>query len=132
MEVIFADAFYFIALLNDVDQHHQEAIVFSAAKRAILVTTDYILVEVADALAKTEKRKEFKAFMKFVRSASWIDIVGADRQLFDCGMELYANRPDKQWSLTDCMSFVVMEARGITDALTHDHHFKLAGFRVLL
>jgi len=48
------------------------------------------------------------------------------------GLELYARRPDKSWSLTDCISFVVMTDRGLTEALTGDHHFEQAGFRALL
>ena len=132
MEMIFAAAFYFIALINDADQHHHDAVMASTSIRAILVTTEYVLVEVADALAKTKRRKDFEGFMTFVRSSSWIDVVAADRQLFDFGMDFYARRSDKEWSLTDCMSFCVMDARGITNALTHDHHFKQAGFRVLL
>ena len=50
----------------------------------------------------------------------------------DAGLALYANRTDKDWSLTDCISFVVMNERGITDALTGDHHFEQAGFAALL
>jgi hypothetical protein len=59
-------------------------------------------------------------------------IIGPDQYWFDAGMELYADRPDKDWSLTDCISFVVMQERGITDALTGDRHFEQAGFRALL
>jgi len=132
MEVIFADAFFFIALLNDKDERHADVVTLSTAKRAILVTTDYVLIEVADALAQTRHRTAFERFMGVVRSASWIDVVPGDRELFEAGLALFASRPDKQWSLTDCMSFIVMTARGLTDALTHDHHFRQAGFRILL
>jgi predicted nucleic acid-binding protein len=52
--------------------------------------------------------------------------------LFDAGLELYSRRPDKEWSLTDCISFVVMEEHGLTEALTTDHHFEQAGFTALL
>jgi predicted nucleic acid-binding protein len=48
------------------------------------------------------------------------------------GIQLYDSRPDKQWSLTDCISFVVMQDRGIVEALTGDHHFEQAGFTALL
>ena len=53
-------------------------------------------------------------------------------ELFDRGCELYTSRSDKEWSLTDCISFVVMKERGLTDALTPDRHFEQAGFKVLL
>jgi predicted nucleic acid-binding protein len=52
--------------------------------------------------------------------------------LFAAGVELYGTRPDKEWSLTDCISFVVMKREGLTDALTGDRHFEQAGFKVLL
>ena len=60
------------------------------------------------------------------------EIVPADDELFEAEVDLYARRPDKEWSLTDCISFVVMAHRGIVEALTGDHHFEQAGFRALL
>jgi uncharacterized protein len=60
------------------------------------------------------------------------EIVLPGPALWQRGIELYAERPDKGWSLTDCISFVVMQDRGITDALTADHHFEQAGFTALL
>lgn len=129
--MIFADAFYFIALLSDADEHHGDAVALSA-KAAILVTTDYVLLEVADALACTRQRTDVEGFIQFVWSSSQIDVVPGDRDLLEAGLDLFANRRDKQWSLTDCISFVVMKSRDIKDALTHDHHFKQAGFRILL
>jgi predicted nucleic acid-binding protein len=59
-------------------------------------------------------------------------VIPASQELFDKGVELYDARPDKQWSLTDCISFVLMEQRGITEALTADRHFEQAGFVALL
>ncbi len=50
----------------------------------------------------------------------------------DRGVALYADRADKHWSLTDCISFIVMEDRGIRDALTGDHRFQQGGFNALL
>jgi predicted nucleic acid-binding protein len=59
-------------------------------------------------------------------------IVPPETKLFDQGIEFYQCRPDKAWSLTDCLSFVVMTDLGISEALTGDHHFEQAGFRALL
>lgn len=59
-------------------------------------------------------------------------IVSVDAELFESGLARYESRPDKDWSLTDCISFVVMERHGVADALTGDHHFTQAGFRALL
>jgi predicted nucleic acid-binding protein len=58
--------------------------------------------------------------------------VGHDDDLYEAGIELYRARADKDWSLTDCISFVVMEERGIADALTGDRHFEQAGFQAML
>ena len=61
-----------------------------------------------------------------------VQVVPANDALFDEGVQLFANRLDKEWSLTDCISFVVMEQNGLTEALTGDHHFEQAGFVALL
>ena len=67
-----------------------------------------------------------------LRNDSLVTIVPADKRLYDSGIALYRDRPDKAWSLTDCISFVVMKERGISEALTGDHHFEQAGFVPLL
>jgi hypothetical protein len=67
-----------------------------------------------------------------LRADPRVVVVPSSRDLFDRAMGLYRSRPDKDWSLTDCVSFVVMRERGITEALTGDHHFEQAGFRALL
>ena len=67
-----------------------------------------------------------------LRGNPGVTIVPANTEVFEQGVELYSRRPDKSWSLTDCISFVVMQRYGLTDALTGDHHFEQAGFRVLL
>jgi len=61
-----------------------------------------------------------------------VRIVRSGPQLFQRGLKLYDERPDKEWSLTDCISFVVMKDEGISDALTGDQHFEQAGFIPLL
>jgi uncharacterized protein len=61
-----------------------------------------------------------------------ITIIASQRELLAAGFSLYSQRPDKDWSLTDCISFVVMQREGITEALTGDHHFEQAGFSILL
>jgi len=90
------------------------------------------MIEVANALAGSAFRDRVVAFVRRLENARWFDVIWSDRQLVEAGLELYARRFDKHWSLTDCISFVVMKQKGITNALTHDHHFKQAGFRVLL
>jgi predicted nucleic acid-binding protein len=96
------------------------------------VTTVWVLTELADALSDPAWRHEFIDLLGFLRSHPRITIVPADQTLFEAGVGLYASRADKEWSLTDCISFTVMNEYGIRDALTGDHHFEQAGFRVLL
>jgi predicted nucleic acid-binding protein len=67
-----------------------------------------------------------------VRSHPTYEVIPASADLFEAGLRLHADRSDKAWSLTDCFSFVVMEQRGIRQALTFDHHFEQAGFEALL
>ena len=74
----------------------------------------------------------FIDFHRALRNDPTVKIVPSSNELFAAGVELYATRSDKEWSLTDCISFVVMEREGLTDALTGDRHFEQAGFKVLL
>ncbi len=128
----FADAFYFLALLNASDSAHAGALRRARETRGAIVTTAWILTEVADAMAAPVNRPLSLRLMEGLRTLPTVEIVPAIPDMFDRGLDLYARRPDKAWSLTDCVSFVVMTERGLTDALTADHHFEQAGFRALL
>jgi uncharacterized protein len=127
----FADTFYFLALLNPKDRAHQAAMAQSFGPGGIL-TTEWVLTELADAMASKSKRQGFIDLHRMLRSDAEVEIVPATADLFARGVGLFENRSDKDWSLTDCISFVVMQERGITDALTGDHHFEQAGFQTLL
>ena len=128
MNLVFADAFYFVARLNRRDQHHERVVAFSREFRAHILTTDWVLMEVADALAKSENRGRIHGFILHLRQSAACEVVPASRELFDRALELYRQHADKEWTLTDCVSFVVMRERGITQALTEDRHFEQAGF----
>jgi predicted nucleic acid-binding protein len=128
----FADTFYFMALLNRNDSAHAAAAVAHSDGPQTLVTTEWTLTELADAMCSRRRRQEFVKLYRVLASDPAIEIIGASSGLFSQGIELYATRPDKDWSLTDCISFVVMKERGVTDALTGDHQFEQAGFRALL
>lgn len=117
---------------SSLGTNHRRAVTFSSRITGRLVTTDWILTEVADALADEHNRAKFIYFLGFLRSRPDVEMVRASSPLFDQGLELYRTRLDKDWSLTDCISFVVMEGMGLTDALTGDHHFEQAGFTALL
>jgi hypothetical protein len=132
MTPYFADAYYFFALLNARDEAHAQALGFNARLRRPLVTTEWILIEVADGLAATPSRKLFTILRRQLAADSRVTLVGATPEIFDRGAALYESRPDKDWSLTDCISFVVMKDLGITEALTADRHFEQAGFAALL
>ena len=132
MNVVFADAFYFVARLNRRDQHHGRVVAFSRNFRAQTLTTDWVLMEVADALAKSECRPRVRDFILHLRQSAAGEIVPASRELLDRALDLYHQHRDKQWTLTDCLSFEVMREREIASALTEDHHFEQAGFTALL
>ena len=131
MNVVFADAFYFVARLNRRDQHHERVVAFSREFRSNILTTDWVLMEVADALAKSECRSRIRDFILHLRQSQGCEVVSASRETLDRALELFHQHADKEWTLTDCVSFVVMRERGVTSALTEDHHFEQAGFSVL-
>jgi predicted nucleic acid-binding protein len=90
------------------------------------------MTEVGDALAAPGQRDLFLGLLAELQSDPNITIIPATHDLFERGVDLYARRPDKEWTLTDCISFVVMQEHGVTESLTGDHHFQQAGFRALL
>ena len=132
MTTHFADTFYFLALLNVRDAAHAEAKAHAEAGAAKLVTTQWVLLEVANTLAGGALRTKFSSLLARLEGDPNTMIISASGALFRRGADLYMNRPDKKWSLTDCISFVVMAELGIREALTGDHHFKQAGFIPLL
>lgn len=132
MNEIFADTFYFLALLNRHDEHHAQAVRAAGDLPFRLVTTHWILAEVADALSEPRLRVRVARFIRGTLANQAIEVVSDPLNWFEAGLLLYAQRADKSWSLTDYISFAVMEARGIRQALTADHHFAQAGFVALL
>lgn len=131
MTTIFADAFFYLALLNHEDNAHEQAIAISRTRKGRVVTTAWVLTEVADALCSPRNRSTFAVLIGALREDSLSEIIPPDPDLFNRGIDLYSRRPDKAWSLTDCISFVVMEERGLVEALTGDRHFEQAGFRAV-
>jgi hypothetical protein len=128
----FADSFLFIALLNPSDAHHAAAMAAIEALASPLLTTHWVLVEVADALSAPSYRVEVAKFLRELAADPGVEVVPPDPSWYERGLDLFASRPDKGWSLTDCISFTVMADRGVAEALTADHHFEQAGFRALL
>jgi predicted nucleic acid-binding protein len=97
-----------------------------------LITTEFVLVEIADGLAAVRFRAQAVQVIATLKASPWVEIVSASSRLFNAALELYKSRGDKDWGLTDCASFIVMSERGLLAALTTDDHFRQAGFRALL
>jgi uncharacterized protein len=128
----FVDTGHWLALADSGDQYHERARSLAARVRGPFVTTDAVLIEVANALAGVRRRTLGVALLADVRASDDVEVVPLSPELFARAIELYSTRPDKEWGLTDCISFVVMQDRGITEALAADQHFVQAGFRALL
>lgn len=129
---VFADTFYYLALLDSDDSYHETAVSVTLDMDAVTVTTAWVLLELANSLSAPRYRLTFIALLEQLRHDPDVIIYEAERTLFDEGLSLYQNRTDKNWSLTDCISFVVMAREGITEALTGDRDFEQAGFKALL
>ena len=132
---VFLDTAYVNALINVRDQWHNAAVQWEerlAAERRRLVTTEFVLIEIADGLAAVRFRAQAVQVITALQASSLVDIIPASSQLFRTALELYRRRADKDWGLTDCVSFVVMNEQSLSEALTTDDHFRQAGFRALL
>ncbi len=134
-EEFFLDSAYPIALASTTDQHHAVAAKMASsleARPVRLVTTRAVLLEIGNALAKPAFRLIGAELLKRFETDPQVEIVSLDNVLYRRGLELFDSRSDKAWSLTDCISFVVMRERELTEALTSDQHFEQAGFSALL
>jgi hypothetical protein len=129
---VFADTFYFLALLDRRDAHHRQVLDFATSYRGSLVTTRWVLAEVANALGGSPVRAAAVRMLQRVEEDASIRVIMSSDGLYERGLALFAARPDKEWSPTDCISFVVMAEEQLADALTGDRHFEQAGFKVLL
>ena len=131
MNKVFADTYYYLALLVARDETHRAAVELTRQLRGQIVTTGWVLMEFANAVSKSRRRHYFPSLWDDLKQNPQMLIIPSNEALFDEGIELYRSRPDKDWSLTDCISFLVMEREGITEALTGDHHFEQAGYKIL-
>jgi uncharacterized protein len=131
MTTVFADSYYFLALVNVKDASHQKAVRFSQSNNNPILTTSWVLTELADGLSAVKHRPIFTKLFSDLRTDPDTTIIPPSDAFFYQGIDLYFARPDKDWSLTDCISFVVMKQYGVKEALTADRHFEQAGFIIL-
>lgn len=129
---ILIDTSFVVALANDKDENHEKALSLSIQFDGTpALVTDAVMLEIGNTLARGFKPESIEAIEGFFASNE-VEVVRLDETLFEKAFDLYKTHSDKTWGLVDCISFVVMLERGITDALTHDHHFVQAGFRALM
>lgn len=131
-QILFADTWYFIAVYDRFDGHHARALrlrsLYGAAR---VVTHEIVLSEMLSYFSNEGARGReigVQAARLMLRN---IEVLTPTRPLFERSLDLYAARPDKEYSLVDCMSMLVMRDRGISHVLTNDHHFRQEGFTVL-
>ena len=132
---LFLDTSFALALSIPRDQHHVAAVRWMRQVRAeqtCLITHTGVLFEIGNQLSRPPDRAVgTRALLELVQSPT-TDVVEIDAERLSQALDLFASRPDKDWGLVDCASFVVMRERGLADALTADRHFEQAGFRALL
>ncbi len=133
--IVFIDTSAWLALINEVDRDHIKAKrirdkLLAGKKRFLL--TDYIIIEIANSLCKVRWRPYAVKLIISIQQTEYIEIIKINKDIYEEAWNLYSDRTDKEWSLTDCTSFVVMKKYGIRDAFTSDHHFEQAEFNILI
>jgi predicted nucleic acid-binding protein len=134
MTPVFADTFYWIALADFNDRAHNRAVALAAERASSpVVTTDEVLAEYLTffAAAPEQMRRQAARSVRAILASPAIRVIPQSRDSFLAGLDLYAARPDKGYSLTDCISLQTMRREGLMDALTNDRHFEQEGFRAL-
>ena len=132
MRAAFADTYYFLALLDTREERHPAALQASRDTELRIVTSEWILAEFGDAYCDPKDRADFVTLYRMLQIHPRVKIVPSSSELFQRGVDFFERRPDKSWSLTDCISFLVMQKEHLTEALTADKHFEQAGFTALL
>jgi predicted nucleic acid-binding protein len=132
---VFLDTAYAIALSSRTDQYHDKAVELARQLKeegTKLVTTRAVLLEIGNALSGERYRTAAVRLLEALEADPDVGIVPLTESLYAQAVALFRDRPDKEWGLTDCVSFVVMRERRMRSALTTDDHFAQAGYQVLL
>lgn len=132
---VFLDTAYAVALSSPGDLFHQRAVHLADEMRQVgvrLVTTRAIVLEIGNTLSKQRYRHAAVSLLHALEGDPTVEIIPLSEQLWERAWRLFRERPDKEWGLTDCISFIVMQDRGLIEALTTDEHFLQAGFHALM
>jgi len=132
---VFLDTAYAIALSSSKDIYHERAVQLAGelrAEKTQMITTRAILLEIGNALSKQRYRAAAVRLLISLETDPGIEVIPLTDQLYLRALKLFQERKDKEWGLTDCISFVAMTENGVSEALTTDAHFRQAGFRALL
>lgn len=128
----FVDTWFFIAFTDFRDEHHRNARrLGTTLGSARWVTHEAVLTELLAYFSESGARGRLAAVRMLRNAFIELNVVHIDETLFRRAVDLYEARPDKGYSLADCMSMLVMRDRGITHILTNDHHFRQEGFTVV-
>jgi predicted nucleic acid-binding protein len=128
---VFADTFFFLALLDSSDVAHGRAVAWAGHPWTEIVTTEFVLMELGNALHRIGDREDFLKVLSLVKGASAYRVVEASGARFANAVARYSARMDKEWSLTDCDSMLEMTEMNLQRVLTADQHFAQAGFEIL-
>ncbi|MBW1649747.1 MAG: type II toxin-antitoxin system VapC family toxin [Deltaproteobacteria bacterium] len=131
----FLDAAYAIVLSSHRDFYHKRASILAEeleAAKTELITTNAVMLEIGNALSKLKYREFGVKLLEAIEQDPKITVIPMSEIFYNEAFRLYRKRLDKEWGLTDCVSFIIMRNRKINEALTTDEHFKQAGFRALL
>jgi predicted nucleic acid-binding protein len=134
MRIVFADTYYWIALLNTNGEDYKEVIQFTQANPNLaMVTTEPVIDEILNFFGSKGSFLRGRAFSLCNRITSdrTIQLTPHDADIRQSALTLYRDRLDKGYSFTDCYSMIVMQRIGIAEVLTHDKHFAQEGFTIL-
>lgn len=133
--MLFVDTGFFVALLDKNDAHASKARkLYQTIEGTRLITTAAVLIELLNGFGDRgpHLRKNTIEFVRKLHASPNVEIVALTQDLYFEALDYYERHRDKGYSHTDCLSFLIMNDRGIREALAIDHHFSQAGFRALL
>ncbi len=130
--MIFVDTSYLVGLAVPRDSLHERAVAWSKRLAGRFLTTEFVFLEFLNLLSRPVHRPTAHRIVNYAHEHPHTKIIPVSKALYDQGLALHRQRSDQCWSLTDCISFVVMKRNKIDEALTYDRHFEQAGYRALL